>query len=429
MRSRRGGLLAAAVALAMVVGACGSNDGAGNAADGSKDNTDPGLAPVKVGLIVAVGTPNSAVPSAVSALNAAVRGVNARGGLKGHRVEMVFCNDKADPNEAARCARRMVDEKVVAITGGASLGDDKIQPILEEAGIPIIGVNAFSPTLFNAKNVYLPQITGFISYQAALGYAVKNDLLPMAVALADNPAGRTFADLLEGALKKMSGGQGFAKKLPVSADTADYGPVAGTVEQSNPKSLLVIISAPQQQGLMRALESQGSDVAAYFSAPSSSVEQIRDRGAHADRMVFAQTFPGFDHPSMNRFREEMDAQAATGDKDAELDTVTPLGVDAWFALQAVEQVTNELDTITADTVTQALDSAKDVDFGGALAPWTPSTPGPEGLSRMSNTCPWFVGFENDRMTPLSDGPVCLKDIEAGNFQARVPAAVQEAKGS
>lgn len=426
--SRRGGLLAAAVALAVVVGACGS-DGAGSGEHLSEDNSDPKLAPVKVGLIVAVGTPSSAVPSAVSALKAGVRGLNARGGLNGHRVELVFCNDKTDPNEAARCARQMVEEKVVAITGGASQGDAKIQPILEEAGIPMIGFNAFTPALFNAKNVYLPQITGFISYQAALGYAVKNDLLPMAVALADNPAGRTFADLLDGMLKEMSGGQGFAKKVPVATDTADYAPVAGAVEGSNAKSLLMIISAPLQQGMMRALEGQGSDVAAYFSAPSSSIGQIRDRGALANRMVFAQTFPGFGDPSMKRFREEMEVQAATGDKDAELDAVTPLGVDAWFALQAVEQVSKDLDTITADAVTKALDSAKDIDFDGALAPWTPSTPGPEGLSRMSNTCPWFTGFENGDLRPLSDGPVCLKDIETGNFQARVPAAVQAANGS
>lgn len=431
MRIKRWLACLAAAATAVSLAACGSNgdQSGGSSSDAFKDATNPALEPVKVGLIVAVGTPGSAVPSAVSALTAAVRGVNARGGFDGHRVEMVFCNDKTDPNETATCARKMVDEKVVAITGGASLHDSVSQPILAKAGIPIIGVNAFSSTLFNAENVYLPQITGLMSYQAALGYAVRNDLLPMAVAMSDNPAGRTFADRLEGKLKELSGGKGFAEKVPVATDTADYGPAAGVINKSGAKSLLMVISAPQQQGLMRALEGQGSDVAAFFSAPSSTLKQIRDRGKLADRMVFAQSYPGFGHPTMGRYREEMAAQATTGDKDAELDNVTPLGADAWFALQAVEQVTRGLATITAETVTKALESAKNIDFGGAVAPWTPSSPGPQGLSRMSNTCPWFVGFEDGELRPLSVEPVCMAKIEAGDFVAKVPPAVQAAAGS
>lgn len=418
-------LLAAAAALVATASLAACSDDKA-ALEGYKDSSDPDLAVVKVGLITAVDTSGSAVPSARSALNAAVLGVNARGGLDGHKVEIIFCNDKADPNEAAKCARQMVDEDVVALLGGASLGDAQIQPILDAAGIPIIGMNTFSPVLFNAKNVYLPQITGLISYQAALGYAVKNDLLPVAVAMADNPAGRTFADLLDEKLKEISGGDGFVERIPVAPDTADYGPVAGVANDSGAKSLLMIISAPQQLGLMRALESQGTDIAAFLSAPSSTLDELRGRGELAERMIFAQSYPSFEDKSMDRFGDEMAAQAATGDDYAEIDNLTPLGVDAWFALQVLEEVTKGQQDITADSVTQALDDAKDLDLGGALAPWTPSKPGPEGLSRMSNTCPWFVGFENDKLSTLSDGPLCLDNIAAGDFKSEVPPAVAAA---
>lgn len=424
MRSMPGLRLIVAVLMGMLVGACGSSDAGSSAV--TADRTDPNLAPVKVGMIAPIGTPEGDFPSLRSALAAGITALNGRGGLNGHRVEMVFCNDKSDPNEAAGCARRMVDEKVVAITGGVSLFDVNIQPILAKAGIPIVGINPIGAELFNAKNVYLPQAPTFVSQQAALGYAVKNDLLPVAVAFSDNPAGRAFAGRLEGTLKKMTGGVGFAASAPIANDTADYAPIAATLEAAKPKSLLMIASSQLQQGLMQALQGRGSGIAAYFSQPSLSLKEIRDRGSLASQLITGPSFPSYNDATMKRFREELKAQAATGDKDASLDTLVPYAVNGWVALQAVEQVTTGLEAITAPTVTKALDNAKDIDLGGVFARWTPSKAGPEGLRRVSNTSVWLVGFENGEQLSLTGAPVGLEDIVEGDFEARVPAAVARA---
>lgn len=417
MRTKcRRSLVATAAALSLALSACGSDEASA-----------PSESVVKVGLMAAVGTPTSAVPSAPSALAAGIRALNKRGGLNGHPVKMVFCNDKADPNEASRCAREMVDEGVVAITGGYQLFDNNSQPILERAGIPMIGINPLNAELFNAENVYLTGVPGLVAYQALLGYAVKQDLLPVAVAFADNPSGLAFAGLLEDTFKEMSGGEGFAASVPVASNTADYGPIAGSIEAAQPKSVLMVVSAPQQQGLMRALGSRGSDVAAYLAAPSLSLREIRERGELADRMVFAQSIPGLNHDELAQFREELEAQAATGDDRASLETLSPVAVDAWVALQALEQVTKGQETTTAETVTKALNNAKDVELGSGFAPWTPTKPGLKGLSRVSNTNVWFVGFDDGKEVALTDAPVALDDIKAQNFHARLTEAVAKAR--
>lgn len=426
MRSQRGVLLVAAAVLAMVgVGACGSDDASGNAQAGMADRSDPKLAPVKVGQIGAIGTPTNNFPSAPAALAAGIRALNARGGLNGHRVEMVFCNDRSDPNQTAVCAQRMVDAKVVAIAGGSSVFGSQAQPILAKAGIPMVGIAPVEPQLFNAKNVYVPAVsTGTAVYEAAIAYAAKNDLLPMAVAVSDNPAGKAYTDQLEATLKKVTSGQGWAAEAPVANDTADYAPIAGALDAAKPKSLVLAISAQQQQGLMAALHSRGSQIAAYLAGPNLSLEQIKDRPL-GNRLITAQGLPAFNDSSMERFRNELEAEEAAGNEDASLDKMYPISFQAWLALQAVEQVTKGQDTITAQSVTEALDDAKDIDLGGIIPPWTPSTPGPEGLSRVSNTSLYFAGFDNGQAVSLMDAPVALKEILAGHFEARLPEAVQQ----
>ena len=66
----------------------------------------------------------------------AVVDINNAGGLNGHELELITCNEGADPNKAADCARQAVDEGVAAMVGGFTANGDAIMPILEEAGIP-----------------------------------------------------------------------------------------------------------------------------------------------------------------------------------------------------------------------------------------------------------------------------------------------------
>lgn len=79
-------------------------------------------------------------------------------------------------------------------------------------------------------------------------------------------------------------------------------------------------------------------------------------------------------------------------------------------------------------MTKALDEATDIDLGGIIPPWTPSKPGPEGQSRLSNTSLTFVTVDNGDPVSLMDAAVPFQDIVKGTFNARVPAAVRRAMG-
>src|SRR5437764_806935 len=96
-------------------------------------------APVKLGLFAATGVPAGVNPQAVAGARAAVRALNAAGGLDGHPVQLVFCNHRNDPNLSLACARKMVAEHVLAMIGGYAFNDATMIPILAKAHIPLVG--------------------------------------------------------------------------------------------------------------------------------------------------------------------------------------------------------------------------------------------------------------------------------------------------
>ncbi|CAM5594196.1 Leucine-binding protein domain-containing protein OS=Streptomyces alboniger OX=132473 GN=CP975_15300 PE=3 SV=1 [Streptomyces alboniger] len=59
------------------------------------------------------------------------RWVNAHGGLNGHKITVLTCNDRNDSVAAARCAQRAVSEGVVAVVGSYSQYADSFLPPLE----------------------------------------------------------------------------------------------------------------------------------------------------------------------------------------------------------------------------------------------------------------------------------------------------------
>lgn len=51
-----------------------------------------------------------------------VEQVNAKGGLLGKKIEVVTCDDEGTPQKAAICARKLVNEGVMAVIGSYTSG-------------------------------------------------------------------------------------------------------------------------------------------------------------------------------------------------------------------------------------------------------------------------------------------------------------------
>lgn len=82
------------------------------------------------------------------------RWVNNNGGLDGHKLRVVTCNEDDTSNGAGDCARRAVAEKAVAVVGSYSPEGHSFMGPLEAAGIPYIGGYGASAEEFTSYDSY-----------------------------------------------------------------------------------------------------------------------------------------------------------------------------------------------------------------------------------------------------------------------------------
>jgi ABC-type branched-subunit amino acid transport system substrate-binding protein len=96
---------------------------------------------VKIGLVAPFeGRYRSIGYEAIYAARLAIREINARGGIDGHRVELVALDDRGEPEQAIMAARQLtLDPQVVAAVGHLRPdSSDAAMKVYCEAGLPVI---------------------------------------------------------------------------------------------------------------------------------------------------------------------------------------------------------------------------------------------------------------------------------------------------
>src|SRR5512133_3511858 len=104
-------------------------------------------APIKIGALFAVTGPAAFLgePERNSA-KMVVDEINAAGGVKGRKLELVVYDTAGDATKAVQLATKLIkDDKVVAIIGPSTTGESMaVLPIAEKEGIPLISCAAGS---------------------------------------------------------------------------------------------------------------------------------------------------------------------------------------------------------------------------------------------------------------------------------------------
>jgi len=407
MRSTK--LLCVLAAGALLLSACGgkAEGGGGSTAGGLKGD------PIKIGQIGPTGTAGYNAQDSVAVANAAVRGVNKRGGIKGHPLEMDYCNDQDDPNKAAACARQLVSDGVVAVVRSINIaGGDQVAAILSAAGIPDVGRGALVPAEFNSPNNYLLDGGVLGAYAGVLQQFAKNGGKKVFFAATESAsAPTTLATLsrMAGELKLTGGGT-----APAPPTTADYTPFVANIQQSGAEG--AVLAFPEQPILqsVKTADQTGLKIKWLLNGGGLTETDLAALPATQTANFIVgtgslQLSSADDNDAVKQMKDDIEAQFKAGDKDADPTKLFSTSLLAWESVHVLSGLMADLETVDAKSITAALKDAKDLDVG-ISAPWTPSRPGPANFGRLSHPFVHLNKVENGHLVSTSKDPIDVGDL-------------------
>jgi branched-chain amino acid transport system substrate-binding protein len=228
-----------------------------------------GKEPVKVGVVLSMSGPAAVfgLPER-DAINVVYKEIAAAGGVGGRRLDLVFCDDKTNPTEAARCVTQLVnDEKVVAIVGPGTGGNILAAgPIADRLKVPLLGpagtvavtdkANAFYPWVFRVA------INDMIGVRALLESAVKAGAKRIGVIYQEDAYGKFGADFAQ----KLGPELGFqvVESLGAPYTATDLTPHATKLRNANVDAVFMQLSISSLgAGFLKAANEVGLKVPLY----------------------------------------------------------------------------------------------------------------------------------------------------------------------
>lgn len=222
--------------------------------------------------------------------------LNARGGILGRKVEVLYGDTRLDPNEAINIARRYtLQEKVSAYFGDfTSSGTMAIIDILARANVPqITYTNAIKITRSGYKHVVNLKPNSDHLTAAALDYAVKGKRYKrLAVMALDDEYGKGNVDAIERYVKKYGGAEVIGKEW-YRLDAKEFRPLLTKLAGLKPDAIVVTGSLADTALLVKQYGELGLKIPIVGGGGHSSKAFRNIAGSASDGMVVAPAFwPG-----------------------------------------------------------------------------------------------------------------------------------------
>ncbi|GGJ35324.1 ABC transporter substrate-binding protein [Streptomyces brasiliensis] len=367
---------------------------------------------IKVMNITAFGTELQNFPDVQDGTVAAVKAINAHGGVHGRRLELITCNTNSDPNTALNCARKAVRENVVVVLGYLDNFTTQTLPLLEQAGIPNIGLESLgNPIDYTSKSSFpFDGGTAAASHIAPFGLKSSGATTIVAVS-ADVPSAIENAKLVKKGAIKSGLKFGGIVKVPTSG-VSEYSSYAQQIKEMGGDGVYFNTTVGQLQGVIKAARAMGLQRATWsYQADVFGANEASGCGALCDGLLLVSPTPAYSDDKsdgIKKFNADMDAAGFSkpGQK-------RPGAINAWMSVYAFKdllegQGSNPAITgaITAKSVTEALDAARNVSIQG-ITEWSPGSSGPAAFPRVrANTIYRFLEVKGGDVAPTK-----LPDVE------------------
>ncbi|MFF2040106.1 ABC transporter substrate-binding protein [Kitasatospora sp. NPDC058170] len=365
------------------------------------------------------GTGTADRPGMTALAEAISRDINGKGGLNGRRLRVLTCNEHNTPAGATACAQQAVDAKATAVIGSYSQFGDNFMPILERAGIPLVGGYGLSTPEFSSPLSYpvdggMPALIGGSGRQL-----VDAGCRTVSLVRPDTPAGDNLLGYLANALKPAG-----IKLLDVKApeQSTDYTAVARkAIGKDEPANCLTSALGAEPTGNLldsyRRLGPKNTRIASVIGSVQQSVVDSTggDNGPLAGAYVTS-WYP----PESAKIWDALRSVARTDSAGVTIDVADPGVQTTWVAYevfrQAAERVAAAGRTLNAKSLTALLDSGDQMDVGitPPLSWGTTNMLASTESPRLVNTWVTYQVVKGGRLTLQQPGFVDVRWVLTGS---------------
>ncbi|MEU1229303.1 ABC transporter substrate-binding protein [Streptomyces sp. NPDC005828] len=300
------------------------------------------------------------------------RWVNSQGGIDGHELRVLTCNEQNTTAGAAACARRAVREGAVAVVGSYSQNGRAFMAPLEAAGIPYIGGYGIAEDEFTSPLSY-PVNGGVASLVAGHGMQLAGSCDRVSLVRPDTTAGDKLPELLDSGLHKAS--HRGAVDIPALEDAAEYTEQAdrARTRAGDEKGCVTAVLGERTQTFFDSFrrlpqEERKQKATVRISSILGSVDQpVIDRtgGPHSpfEGAYVTGWYPEAGDKSWAPMRKVIQEFAFA---DNRVDPADAGVQTTWIAYTVLKEVVENLhqDEITAAEISHALDRGERIDTGG-----------------------------------------------------------------
>ena len=378
-KMQRGGrLLGTTMVVSLLFAALGSASGGVSGAATLSIRHANGT-PILIGSEAPLTNPAISFPEVKSGMQAAVASINAAGGVKGHPLQLDFCDTQLTANGELSCARKLIADHVVAVIDATIVEDQSGAEfnLFSSAGIPYFAGEGVSPAELTSPNSY-PLASGAPGwFYGTIQVLKKAGATKFGIYAGANIAPEQYAvSQVEAAMTGL--GIPASHYVVVYGDPTSDPTLAASAAKVTSGGVNGIIMLPVDPVLMvKALRSTAYKGA--LSSISSSIEvALPQMGSSANGVLISSQTAFASHNSSSaaaKFRADMKHYVPSGTVD-----LNSLG-----AYAAVELFRSVADTSTAKTLTSAAfkTAANKISTPinlGLIGPWaikgrTPALPG------------------------------------------------------
>jgi len=360
----RGGVFGLAAA-ALAVAACSTNSSAGSAspaaaAGGSTAGSTAHGKPIDLALQTEFTGAGTGGDSYVGA-QAALKYINAHGGVNGRPLSIQECVDNDDPNLAAACAANVAgNPSVIAAVGQVTLQGSVVDPVFQHAGLPAVGGFAAVSADFTSPVVFTPSIGGLSGLGAV---AAVTDLLhgkKISFVYQQSPAAATEVALIDSVVLT-------PRHLPpmnavgVAATAGDLSAAVAKAVSNSPDAIVLFTGQPQVASFVKAARQQGVTTPMVISAGTESPAAVQQQIGGGQNLYF-DTFFNHSGAFYDAFLSQWQAD---GNSPSLADD---FAINGWLAATMFADVARTVPTVTRAAVLAAYGKLSNFSTDGLTPP-------------------------------------------------------------